>query len=49
MALAELLRRSQIYPLQAFRQALAAQEKFAEQNLAAMEAAVMTQPKTPLP
>lgn len=49
MALAELLRRSQIYPLQAFRQALATQEKFTVENLAAAETMVMVQPKTLLP
>jgi Pyruvate/2-oxoacid:ferredoxin oxidoreductase gamma subunit len=46
MALAELLRRSRIYPLEAFRQALAAQEKFAEENLAAMDANLIVQSET---
>lgn len=38
MALAEVLRDSQFYPLEAFKEALSKRKEFAEQNLAAVEA-----------
>lgn len=39
MALAEVLRHSQLYPLEAFREAVSLRPEFAQENLAAIEAA----------
>jgi hypothetical protein len=41
MALAEMLRVEQLYPLDALKEAIASQEQYAQQNLAAVEQLAM--------